>query len=77
MRMELDVTGAAPAGVQRIVGDLFVPPELRHPPTVLTCIPGGGMSRRYFDLDAPGDYSMAQHLPAQGRGAHRRSARRR
>ncbi len=32
---------------------------------VLYCLPGGGMSRRYFDLDAPG-YSMAEHLAAQG-----------
>src|SRR6185312_7250360 len=32
---------------------------------VLYCLPGGGMSRRYFDLDAPG-FSMAEHLAAQG-----------
>ncbi len=32
---------------------------------VLYCLPGGGMSRQYFDLDAPG-FSMAEHLAAQG-----------
>jgi len=32
---------------------------------VLYCLPGGGMSRRYFDLDAPG-YSMAEHLAGHG-----------
>lgn len=32
---------------------------------VLYCLPGGGMSREYFDLTAPA-YSMANHLAAQG-----------
>jgi pimeloyl-ACP methyl ester carboxylesterase len=32
---------------------------------VLYCLPGGGMSREYFDLTAAG-YSMAGHLAAQG-----------
>ena len=32
---------------------------------VLYCLPGGGMSRRYFDLDAPG-FSMAEHLAGLG-----------
>ena len=32
---------------------------------VLYCLPGGGMSRRYFDLEAPG-FSMAEHLAEQG-----------
>jgi len=32
---------------------------------VLYCLPGGGMSRRYFDLRLPG-YSMAEHLAARG-----------
>jgi hypothetical protein len=66
MRIELDVTDHAPPGVHHLVGDLFVPAALAHPPIVLTCLPGGGMSRRYFDLDAPGGYSMARHLAAAG-----------
>ncbi len=32
---------------------------------VLYCLPGGGMSRRYFDLAATG-FSMAEHLAGQG-----------
>ena len=32
---------------------------------VLYCLPGGGMSRRYFDLAATG-FSMAAHLAGQG-----------
>jgi pimeloyl-ACP methyl ester carboxylesterase len=35
------------------------------PRAVFCCLPGGGMSRRYFDLDVPG-YSMARHLAALG-----------
>lgn len=31
---------------------------------VLFCVPGGGMSRRYFDL--PNGYSMAEHLAGRG-----------
>jgi pimeloyl-ACP methyl ester carboxylesterase len=32
---------------------------------VLYCLPGGGMSRRYFDLGLPG-YGMAEHLAGLG-----------
>jgi pimeloyl-ACP methyl ester carboxylesterase len=32
---------------------------------VLYCLPGGGLSRRYFELDAPG-WSMAEHLAERG-----------
>lgn len=35
----------------------------------MVCLPGGGMSRRYFDLRVPdelGCYSMARHLAAAG-----------
>lgn len=40
-----------------------------HPrPQVLFCLPGGGMTRRYFDLQAPGDdsYSFAARMAARG-----------
>jgi len=39
------------------------------PPVVMTCLPGGGMTRRYFDIVVagdPGTYSMARHLAARG-----------
>jgi alpha-beta hydrolase superfamily lysophospholipase len=57
--------------VTTLVADLFVPDPLRleRSPIVLWCLPGGGMSRRYFDLDvAPeyGNYSMARHLARLG-----------
>lgn len=40
-----------------------------HPrPQVMFCLPGGGMTRRYFDLQAPGDdsYSFAAQMAARG-----------
>ena len=72
MRVEIDVTGVAPDGVRRLIGDVFVPPSstaIDETRVVLCCLPGGGMSRQYFDLDvagADGTYSMARHLAAQG-----------
>lgn len=37
-------------------------------PLALVCLPGGGMNRRYFDLQAPGDdsYSFAAQMAARG-----------
>jgi pimeloyl-ACP methyl ester carboxylesterase len=50
---------------------LFVPAadHPAKPPVVVVCLPGGGMSRQYFDLDvdpAEGNYSMARHLARSG-----------
>ena len=69
-RLELDVSAVAPAGCRRLVGDLFAgpaPPTGR--PVLVVCLPGGGMSRRYFDLAVagePGGWSMARALAAAG-----------
>jgi pimeloyl-ACP methyl ester carboxylesterase len=70
-RFEIDVSGVAPAGAKTIIGDVFTPPleRLGERPAIAICLPGGGMSRRYFDLQvAPdlGNYSMALHLAARG-----------
>lgn len=67
----VDVGAVAPAGVRRVVAEVFAgPPEaLPSTPVVMTCLPGGGMSRRYFDLEVagdPGTYSMAAYLAARG-----------
>jgi pimeloyl-ACP methyl ester carboxylesterase len=67
--LALDVSDVALAGVRRLASDVFVPEQVTEPATILVCIPGGGMSRGYFDVDAPGEhgnYSMARHLVAQG-----------
>jgi pimeloyl-ACP methyl ester carboxylesterase len=79
-RFELDVSSVAPSGVSTIAGDIHLP-EGRHRQLVLACcLPGGGMSRRYFDLRAATsfgetteadrqsgpNYSMATHLVRAG-----------
>ena len=67
--LTLDVSDVALAGVRRLASDVFVPEHVAEPATILVCIPGGGMSRGYFDVEAPGEhgnYSMARHLVAQG-----------
>ena len=71
-RVELDVSTVAPAGATVEVGDLFLPEPgpsdgLRRgsdPITLVVCLPGGGMTRRYFDLPEhlPGRWSMARHV---------------
>jgi pimeloyl-ACP methyl ester carboxylesterase len=65
----IDVSTLAPAGCQRIAADLFVSQGVRPTPLLWVCIPGGGISRRYFDLDVAGQngaFSMARHLAAGG-----------
>jgi alpha-beta hydrolase superfamily lysophospholipase len=61
---------AAPGGVETIAADLFWTDELDPVDVAIAvCLPGGGMSRRYFDLDVPatlGDYSMARYLAERG-----------
>ncbi len=49
--------------------DVFEPEQVGARPVVCCCLPGGGMSRGYFDLQAPrdlGNYSMARHLVDHG-----------
>jgi pimeloyl-ACP methyl ester carboxylesterase len=70
-RIAIDVSAVAPTGCGQVVADLVHSVDLdpSSPAVVLTCLPGGGMSRRYFDLqaEAEGDaYSMAAHLAARG-----------
>ena len=75
-RVEIDVRSVAPAGARRVVADVFAPPGTASgdsgtssPHAVLCCIPGGGMSRGYFDLPVPAGvpgWSMAEHLAARG-----------
>ena len=66
----VDVSKVAPAGAHEVCFDVFAPVGLPSDPlTVLCCLPGGGMSRRYWDIDAPhefGNYSMARHFAERG-----------
>src|SRR5438067_1940176 len=67
--VHIDVSAVAPAGCHTIVADVFAPASGDVARTVLVCFPGGGMSRRYYDIAAPaklGNFSMARHLAQQG-----------
>ena len=67
--VDVDVAAVAPAGCTRIAIDIFVPQDLGPRPLLWVCIPGGGISRKYFDLDVAGQegaFSMARHLAARG-----------
>jgi pimeloyl-ACP methyl ester carboxylesterase len=66
----VDVRTIAPAGARDVCFDVFAPVGPPSDPlSVLCCLPGGGMSRRYWDIDAPrefGNYSMARHFAERG-----------
>lgn len=65
----IDVRHVAPAGATEVRCDVFAPPASSEPVTVLCCLPGGGMSRKYWDIEpaAPfADYSMARHFAERG-----------
>src|ERR1700749_170335 len=68
-RLDVDVSDVAPAGCSRLRGELIwlgAGIEARAiAPVMVVCLPGGGMSRRYFDLPVPG-YSMAAYLAQRG-----------
>ncbi|MDQ1432254.1 MAG: hypothetical protein QOF40_2856 [Actinomycetota bacterium] len=67
--LRVDVSDVAPAGVREVAAEIFEPDDAGDDPVVLCCLPGGGMSRGYFDVQAPpefGNYSMARHLADRG-----------
>jgi pimeloyl-ACP methyl ester carboxylesterase len=53
-------------GSLEIAVDVFAPAQPR--PRALVCLPGGAMTRRYFDLRAPNDdsFSFAREMAARG-----------
>jgi pimeloyl-ACP methyl ester carboxylesterase len=64
----------APEGVQTLAVDVHLPERVGERPIVCCCVPGGGMSRGYFDVQvlrragAPevGNFSMVRHLAHRG-----------
>jgi pimeloyl-ACP methyl ester carboxylesterase len=69
VNVRVDVAGYAPAGCTVVSADLFVPAELGSTRILWCCVPGGGVSRAYFDLDVPasdGEYSMARFAAQHG-----------
>lgn len=63
LRAGVDLPGEGPL---EIAAEVIAPEQPR--PLVLCCLPGGGMTRRYFDLQAPGNdsYSFARQMAARG-----------
>jgi pimeloyl-ACP methyl ester carboxylesterase len=57
-------------GLMEIAGDLYLPREsLTGEPTVLFCLPGGGVNKGYFDLAGRREdnvYSFAQEMTLRG-----------
>src|ERR1700734_3873203 len=67
--VDVDVTDCAIRGCRRVVTNLFVPARSRGEPLLWCCVPGGGATSAYFDLDVPrsqGDYSMARYAAEHG-----------
>jgi pimeloyl-ACP methyl ester carboxylesterase len=68
--LEIDVSAVAPPGGHSIAVDIFLPSTpVETKPVLWWLQPGGGMSRRYWDLDVPaelGNYSAARHLARNG-----------
>lgn len=62
-------------GALSVAVDIYRPPRLRSPPTALFCLPGGALTRGYYDLQpdqspesaqAADDFSFARSLAARG-----------
>jgi pimeloyl-ACP methyl ester carboxylesterase len=66
--VSVDVSAVAPEGCSQLSLDLFVPDEVAAEPFLWVCVPGGGISRRYFDLDvnATDSFSMARFFTRGG-----------
>ena len=61
--LRVDVSDVAPPGCKELA--LQVVPPAGTPQAILVCFPGGGMTRGYFDLAAPG-YSFAGYASRRG-----------
>jgi alpha-beta hydrolase superfamily lysophospholipase len=68
--LRVDVADVGLAGCRTAAVTVVAPrndPPAPVPDVAVCCLPGGGMSRRYFDLDVPGGgYSMLEHLATVG-----------
>lgn len=70
IRLEIDVTTAAALGEPvHVVAEVIAPEGGGQPIGVLFCTPGGGMTRRFFDLPTPAgvpEASFARAMAARG-----------
>lgn len=65
----VDVSEAVPIDEElEIAGGLIAPAGVSSPLGILVCLPGGFLSRKYFDLDVAGDrsYSFAEAMSRRG-----------
>jgi pimeloyl-ACP methyl ester carboxylesterase len=64
----LDVSPALATGEALEVAASLVLPDDSSPLALLVCLPGGFLSRRYYDLEVDGDrsFSFAQHMAGCG-----------
>jgi pimeloyl-ACP methyl ester carboxylesterase len=63
LTMSVDVSDLDLSGVGQVEVDLHIPPGIGPSPVLWCCVPGGGVTRSYFDPEAPveaGQYSMAR-----------------
>jgi alpha-beta hydrolase superfamily lysophospholipase len=63
--VRVDVSDVAPPGCKELALEVVPPAGQAKARAVLFCFPGGGMTRRYFDLAVPG-YSFARHASERG-----------
>jgi pimeloyl-ACP methyl ester carboxylesterase len=67
--VRVDVSDVAPPGCKEVALEVTYPAggasRGATPDAILCCFPGGGMTRRYFDLAVPG-YSFAEYASARG-----------
>ncbi|HEY6790263.1 MAG TPA: alpha/beta fold hydrolase [Trebonia sp.] len=64
--LRVDVGDVAPPGCKELALEVIAQAAgLDAPRAVLVCFPGGGMTRRYFDLPVPG-YSFARYASDRG-----------
>lgn len=62
----VQLPGEAPL---QIAAEVYAPETLAQPPVALVCLPGGGMSRRYYDLrslDEDESFSFARQMAERG-----------
>lgn len=65
--VRIDITGTAPLpGPLEVATTVHLPDQVDAPLTVLTCLPGGGYGRGYYDLRGVPGYSQAEHHTAAG-----------
>ncbi len=67
----IDVSGVAgDSEILAVAADICLPDPARlgARPTVLFCLPGGGVTKRFYDLDGEGDrsFSFAEAMAGQG-----------